>query len=165
MKRLLTGVAVASVAVLTFAGPASAAPKAPKSPEQITITIDVAAKGAPAPVTATGPISGTGTDVRKSRMHGRADLAKDVLTFAGGTVTVKDAGVRRTRLDKATCIRSLTEKGVWKIVRGTGAYEHAKGHGHFKATGTIQGTKTATGCDFKAPTGTIVVTAKGKVSI
>jgi hypothetical protein len=164
MKKLFAGVAVASVSMLTFAGTASAA--APKAPEQITITIDVAAaKGTPSLVTATGPISGTGTDVRTSRVHRHVDLAKDVLTFDGGTVVVKDVGVRRAKLDKTTCTRSFTEKGVWKIARGTDAYANAKGHGHFKATGTIQGAHTETGCDFTAPTGTIVVTAKGKVSV
>jgi hypothetical protein len=162
MKKLLAGVAVASLATLTFAGTAGAA--SPKAPEQVTITIDVAAaKGTPAPVTATGPISGTGTDVRKSRVFRHIDIAKDVLTFAGGTVTVRDAGIRRTKLDKTTCVRTFTEKGLWKIAKGTGDFATAKGHGHFKATGTIQGTQTGAGCDFTTPTGTIVVTAKGKV--
>ena len=32
-------------------------------------------------------------------------------------------------------------------------------------SGTIQGAQSGTGCDFKTPTGTIVVTAKGKVRI
>jgi hypothetical protein len=164
MKKLLAGVAVASLATLTLAGTAGAV--SPAAAQQVTITIDVAAaKGTPAPVTATGPISGTGTDVRKSRVLRRVDIAKDVLTFAGGTVTVRDVGLRRTKLDTTTCVRTLTERGLWRIAKGTGSYATAKGHGHFKATGTIQGAQTGTGCDFTTPTGTIVVTATGKVRI
>ena len=75
------------------------------------------------------------------------------------------AGIRRTKLDKTSCVRTLTEKGVWKIAKGTGAYATAKGHGHYKATGTIQGTHTDSGCDFTTPTGTIAVTATGKVRL
>jgi hypothetical protein len=164
MKKLISGVAVASLALLTLAGTASAA--SPAAAEHVTITIDVAAAiGTQAPLTATGPISGTGTDLRTARVLRRVDIAKDVLTFDGGTVTVKDVGVRRTKVDATTCIKTFTEKGLWTIARGTGAYAHAKGHGHYKATGTIQGVHNDATCIFKSPTGTIVVTADGKVRI
>jgi hypothetical protein len=86
-----------------------------------------------------------------------------VLTFGTDTVTVKDSGVRRTTLDATTCTKTLTEKGVWKITKGTGSFVHSKGHGHYKATGTIQGAVVTGGCDFSAPTGTITVTAVGRV--
>ena len=53
---------------------------------------------------------------------------------------------------------------MWKIARGTDAFAHAKGHGHYKATGTIYGVTGTSGCSFSSPTGTIVVNASGKVN-
>lgn len=169
MKKLVLCAATTSVVMLAFGGTAWAAPKAPKAPkppkanETITITVDVAAPNGPAPVTATGVFNGTGTDTRTSRAAGKTVHGKDVLTFDGGTVTVKDSGVRRTKLDKTSCTKTLTEKGVWKIVKGTGDFAHTKGHGHYKATGTIQGAVVTGGCNFSAPTGSITIVAKGRV--
>ena len=163
MKKLVVGTAALSVAMLALGGTASAAPKAPKANETITITLDVASPSGPAPVTAVGVFNGTGTDTRTARKAGKTDHGKDVLTFASGTVTVKDAGVRRTTLDKTTCTKTLSEKGVWKIAKGTGSFVHAKGHGHYKASGTIQGAVVSGGCDFSAPTGSITITASGRV--
>jgi hypothetical protein len=169
MKKLVVGTAALSVAMLAFGGAAWAAPKGPKAPkapkanETITITLDVAAPGGPAPVTAAGVFNATGTDTRTSRVAGKTDHGKDVLTFSGGTVTIKDSGVRRTKLDTTTCTKALTEKGVWKITKGTGDFVHTKGHGHYTATGTIQGAVVTGGCDFSAPTGSITITATGRV--
>jgi hypothetical protein len=172
MKKSLIGVATVSAAMLAFGGTAWAAPKppkpkAPKPNETITITIDAASPNGPSPVTASGVFNGSGNDTRTSRVAGkgaqRSVHAKDVLTFDTGTVTVKDSGVRRTTTDTTTCATTLNEKGIWKIVSGTGDFAHSKGHGHYKATGTIQGAVVTGGCDFSAPTGTITVTATGRV--
>jgi hypothetical protein len=168
MKKFCAGAAAVSVAMLAFGGTAWAAPKppkpkAPKPNETITITIDASAPNGPSPVTATGVFNGSGSDTRTARVAGKTDHARDVLTFDEGTVTVKDVGVRSVKLDKTTCTRSLKEKGVWKIVKGTGSFVHTKGHGHYKAVGTIQGTAGTNGCDFSAPTGSITVTATGRV--
>ena len=165
MKKAIVGATAVSVAMFAFGGTAWAAPKpkAPKPNETITITLDASSPNGPAPVTATGVFNGSGTDTRTSRVAGHTDHGKDVLTFGGGTVTVKDSGVRRAKVDTTTCAKTVTEKGVWKIVKGTGDFAHAKGHGHYKATGTIQGTVVTGGCDFSAPTGTITITAVGRV--
>jgi hypothetical protein len=168
MKKFYAGAATAFVAMLACTGTATAAPKAPKPKapkpnETIVVTIDATAPAGPSPVTASGVFNGTGTDTRTTRVAGKTDHGKDLLTFDGGTVTVKDSGVRSSKVDKTACTRSFTEKGVWKIVRGTGAFAHAKGQGHYKATGTLQGVAGSNGCDFSAPTGTITITATGRV--
>ena len=143
--------------------PSRPKPKAPKPNETITIAVDAASPNGPAPVTASGVFNGTGTDSRTSRIAGKSTHGRDVITFDGGTVTVKDAGVRSAKVDKTTCVKQVKEKGVWKIVRGTGDFAHTKGHGHYKATGSIQGAVVTGGCDFSAPTGTITVVATGRV--
>ncbi len=161
MKKCFAGALAFAVGMLMLGGTAGAAP--PKNNETITITIDAASPNGPSPVTATGVFNGSGTETRTSRAAGKSVHATDVFTFDTGTVTVKDKGVRSLKLDKSTCTRQLSEKGVWKITSGTGAFAHAKGKGHYKATGTIQGVSGTNGCDFSAPTGTITVTATGKV--
>ena len=168
MKRFYAGAAAVSVAMLAFGGTAWAAakppkPKAPKPNETITIVVDASMPNGPSPVTAGGHFSGTGTDVRTTRVAGKTDHAKDVLTFGTDTVTITAVGGRSVKLDTTACTKQLNEKGVWKIVHGTGAFVRASGHGHYKATGTIQGTMGTSGCDFSAPTGTITVIATGRV--
>jgi hypothetical protein len=161
MKKLVAGAAAVSVALLAFGGTAWAAPR---PTEQLTITVDVAHPDGPSPVTATGAFNGTGTDVRTSHIAKRIVHARDVFTFDGGTVTVRDIGRRTTKLDASTCTRTFTERGLWQIRRGTGTFAHARGEGHYKATGTINGVQGMSGCDFTAPTGTITVTATGHVN-
>ena len=96
MKKFAVGAAAVSAAVLVFGGTAWAAPKAPKGPkaakpnETIVITLDAASPGGPAPVTAAGVFNGTGTDTRTARLAGTTNHGKDVLTFAGGTVTLRE---------------------------------------------------------------------------
>jgi hypothetical protein len=161
MKNLCAGAAALALSVLAFGGTAGAATKPTVN---ITITIDVAHPHGPSPVTVTGAFNGSGTDVRTSHVKRRIDRARDVFTFDAGTVTVRDIGRRTSKLDASMCTRTFTERGGWKIARGTGSFAHAKGHGHYKATGTIHGVTSASGCDFSAPTGTIIVTATGKVN-
>ena len=161
MKKVWAGAAASALGLLALGGPAGAAAK---PTVKITITVDVAHSNGPSPVTVTGAFNGTGTDVRTSHVKHGIDRARDVFTFDNGTVTVKDVGRRTSKLDNSTCTRSFVERGVWKIARGTGAFVHAKGHGHYKATGTINGVAGTSGCDFSAPTGTIVVNASGKVN-
>jgi hypothetical protein len=163
MKKVCAGAAAFALTLLVFGGTAGAATK-PKPSVKITITVDVAHPHGPSPVTVTGAFNGTGTDVRTTRLKNRVDKARDVFTFANGTVTAKDVGRRTSKLDKTSCTRTFTERGVWTIARGTGAFAHAKGHGRYKATGTVNGVHGTSGCDFHAPTGMITVTATGKVN-
>lgn len=161
MKKLCAGAAAISLSLLAFGGTAWAAPR---PAEKIVITIDVAHPNGPSPVTASGAFNGTGTDTRTAHVSHGIDRARDVFTFDGGTVTVRDIGRRTAKLDTSTCTRRFTERGGWQITRGTGVFAHAKGRGHYKATGTILGVQGTSGCDFSAPTGSITVTATGKVN-
>jgi hypothetical protein len=160
--RKLYAVAAALPLSLMFVSPAWSAPR---SAQHVTITIDAtAAPGTPSPATATGPISGTGTDVQTSdRTAGRTDHATDVLTFPNGTVTIKNSGVDSSTIDASTCTGHIAARGIWTITGGTGDYAHAKGHGHFTVSGSIQGTPGPDGCG--PPTGSIVIEAVGKVSL
>ena len=142
MRKILV-FALAPLALLALAVPASAAP--PEA-QHFTITFDVSNPdpNAPGVVVATGPISGVGTDVQLSgRSAGRTDHAVDLLTFAAGSITVKDMAVTGPEnFDAATCTLHENDKGVFHITSGTGAYASAKGNGHFTITINIQATST-----------------------
>ena len=174
-KAWIAALALSVLAVGVLAGPAAAKPKdkhkpkAPKGNEHITITFDIATN-APGTVQATGPISGSGTDTQvSSKQHGRTTHDVDLLTFDAGTITVKDKSVVVSQsLDPSTCTSTEHDKGVFKITKGTGAYEGAKGHGHFTVDVTATGTPDANspnGCDFSNPTGSAVVEATGRVRL
>src|SRR6478672_7183629 len=107
--RKLTFVVIAAMPLsLMFA---SAAQAAPRQPEHLTITIDpTVPPGTPSPLTATGPISGAGTDTQTSgRSAGRTDHNTELLTFPNGTVTIKDSGVSTGNFDTTTCTQQFSE--------------------------------------------------------
>ena len=96
-------------------------------------------------------------------------LAVETLTFGSDTVKVKAVHTRGHRtVDAATCTATETGKGGFAITGGTGAYAKAKGRGKLTSTSTIVGTKDANspkGCNFKTPTGTIVIDATAFVTV
>ena len=168
MRKILV-FALAPLALLALAVPASAAP-----PDAPTLH-DHVRRVEPRPERTgggrrDGPISGVGTDVQVSgRSAGRTDHAVDLLTFAAGSITVKDMAVTGPEnLDAATCTLHESDKGVFHITSGTGAYTSAKGNGHFTITINIQATvdpSSPGGCNFDDVTGTVVVNADAKVKL
>ena len=163
MKKTAAAALVCAIGLFGLAAPAGAAKAAQ---ETATLTID--ASTGSGTVTASGAFAGSGTvDTLKSKTTGRVHHFLEKLTFGSDTVTVKAVTVRRSRtIDSATCAVTETDKGVWKITTGTGAFAQAKGYGHLVATANVTGTPDASkphGCDFSKLTGTITVDAKGRV--
>ena len=86
-------------------------------------------------VIANGPIHARGTDVVESE-------TEDTFVFPDGTLSVvhdpkKEGGTS----DPVTCYFTFTERGTYKVTGGTGAYEDARGHGRYTASGS------GVGCD------------------
>jgi glucose/arabinose dehydrogenase len=165
MKRTVTAAVVVALGLAGIATPAGAAPKKAKA-EQATLTIDYATGSGT--VDATGAFTGSGTvDTLKSKQAGRTRHFVERLTFGSDTVTLKAVAVRVSRsLDASTCTVAEKDKGAWIITKGTGTLAKAKGAGHFVANATVTGTPDASkpnGCDLSHLTGSIVVTAKGRV--
>jgi hypothetical protein len=152
-----------------LAAPAGAAPgKGGGKPAQETATLTVDAATGNGTVSAAGAFTGSGTsETLKGKIAGRTHHFVEKLTFGADTVTIKAVTVRRSRaVDSATCAVTEKDKGVWKIVSGTGAFAKAKGQGHLVADANVSGTPDTTkphGCDFSHLTGTVTVTAKGHV--
>ena len=82
-------------------------------------------------VAATGPVHAQGVDVAVSGLTDR-------FTFPDGSITIRHKvtpGSGRDSYDPVTCMFTFSEKGTWKVVKGTGAYAHAKGKGTHRVLG------------------------------
>ena len=167
MKKTAAVALVSALGLVGVAAPAGAA-KGGAKPAQETATLTIDAATGSGTVTAAGAFAGSGTvDTLKGKLAGRTHHFVEKLTFGADTVTIKAVAVRVSRtIDSSTCAVTEKDKGVWKIVSGTGAFAKAKGHGHLVANANVTGTPDATkpnGCDFSKLTGTITVDAQGRV--
>jgi hypothetical protein len=107
----------------------------------------------PQTVTAAGPIAATGTDTQ-------IGAHRDNFVFPAGTLTIRhEPQTTSQKFDGRTCVGTFTETGTYVIARGTGAYKHVTGSGHYKVNGIFQG------CDPTAPpqTFTIIIQAHGPI--
>jgi hypothetical protein len=76
-----------------------------------------------------GPIHAKGVD-KPVTNH------KDVFRFPAGSLIVRHQRVAGHRdHDPATCLFRFFERGTYKVVRGTGDYVGARGHGHYVVHG------------------------------
>jgi hypothetical protein len=80
-----------------------------------------------------GPIHAKGVDKVISN-H------KDVWRFPNGSLIVRNQKVAGHRdRDPATCLFRFFERGTYQVVRGTGDYAGAHGHGHYRVHGKFIG--------------------------
>jgi hypothetical protein len=88
---------------------------------------------------ANGPIHAKGTDTPVS-----AD--QDTFAFPDGTLTIEHQAAKpgKDSFDPVTCLGKYTERGTYEVTGGTGAYEDASGHGHYRVRVTV------VGCDQNA---------------
>jgi hypothetical protein len=99
----------------------------------------------PQTVTAAGPIAASGTDTQLG-------ARRDTFVFPAGTLTVRhELQTDTEKFDARTCVGTFVQTGTYVIQRGTGAYAHVTGSGHFRATGVFQG------CDHNAPPESVVI--------
>ena len=116
---------------------------------------DPSRDGTPATVVASGPIHAKGTDTVLSD-------TEDKLTFPAGTISLthhpKTSG---DSFDPVTCLFRFRERGTYQITGGTGAYEGARGHGHY----TVKG--LGVGCDENTPPEVFMlsISAKGPIHL
>ncbi|HET9647706.1 MAG TPA: hypothetical protein VFP34_05675 [Microlunatus sp.] len=90
-------------------------------------------------LTATGPISGVGTDTLLDHNLNPDGTFTDIDRFdlPLGQVILNDTYTATVRTDPTTCVSKITVTGTYHIVSGTGHYTGATGTGTFTATGTL----------------------------
>ena len=106
------------------------------------------------PVIGQGPIHAAGTDVQ-------VNDNLDRFIFPKGALRIRhQAKSSQQSFDPKTCLGTFSERGVYKITAGTGAYRHVSGHGRY----TVQG--YFIGCTDNDPSNvtSIVIKAHGPLS-
>lgn len=100
-----------------------------------------------------GPIHAHGKDVVVS---GHVDR----FVFPRGSITIRHRNTaQHQHFDKVTCYGVFTERGVYRVTRGSGAYAGAHGHGKFSVKGT------SFGCGKQPRIFQLVLHAAGPLSV
>lgn len=134
MKKAFAGVAVVAMIVLGAAGPASAKGTVKNQRFVLSNVNDVGV------VTATGPISGVGTDIEIGD-------TKSIFKFANGSVTITHIdSTSNESFNEKTCTGRFSGKGNYTIDNGTGVYAGATGSGTYTFRGNFAGVMTKNGC-------------------
>ncbi len=148
-KRVAVSVVAVGAAAVVWAGAASGT----TGSQRFSISIS----GTTGPVYASGPISGSGTDIEFTR--GRR-AGTDKFVFANGSVFVAhQASSQSQSFDPRSCLTQFTESGNYQLTSGAGAYRGVTGSGTYSARGTSRG------CDPKTASSRFFVTASGWTSL
>ena len=78
-----------------------------------------------------GPIHALGESVRLGPR-------RDRFVFRQGSLVIRHRpreGSQHETFDNATCLFTFRERGTWRVVRGTGIYADARGHGRYRVRG------------------------------
>jgi len=134
--------ALAAIALLaTLAG---AAQGRRTRAERITLSgATVHGVDTPIRVTATGPINGHGTAKDDDNPNGKGVLT---LYLPNGKVSITNKTTSlKAKMNASQCTATLTERGTFEIVGGTGRYEHATGNGAYTNRRKLIGSRTPNG--------------------
>jgi hypothetical protein len=105
------------------------------------------------PVIARGPIHAAGTDIQVNNL--------DRFVLPNGALRIRHhARASHESFDPKTCLGTFSERGVYKITAGTGAYSHLTGHGHYRVQGYF------IGCTENDPSNvlSVIIRAHGPLS-
>lgn len=156
--------ASATAPAMAMRGPDAAHP-ADNSQRFVMSYATVHGTDSPTSVTAAGPIHGQGsivdTPIRETP-HGV--ILRSVMTLPDGSVTLRADEEYSVKMDERTCTATNIGRGTWRVVSGTGAYEHTTGKGTFVRSTFIVGAFGDDGACLgrsampTAETGTLVLT-------
>jgi hypothetical protein len=150
LRHLVLTASLAVAGVGIAAGSVAAAPTK-AGIESFTATQSFTSEGGP--VTASGVINATGTDVVVSPTEDLFDFG------AAGTITVLHSPIASAvQFNEHTCTVMIHETGRYTFGNGTGAFADYSGSGTYRVSGT--GTDA---CSETGPVGTISISAKGPI--
>jgi hypothetical protein len=146
------GVATLAAAGLVGAAAASATNRAVPTERIVGLQNNPTANGL-AVVIGNGPIHAHGKDVV---VNGHVDR----FVFPRGSITIRHRNTgQHHHFDKVTCYGVFTQRGVYRVTRGTGAYAGAHGHGKFSLNGR------SFGCGKQPRIFQLVLHAAGPLSV
>jgi len=117
------------------------------------LVVQTSETGTP-PVIGTGPIHAAGKDIQ-------VNDNLDRFVFPKGALRIRHhAKSSHESFDPKTCLGTFSERGVYRIAAGTGAYSDVKGHGRYKVQGYF------IGCTENDPSNvlSVVIRAHGPLS-
>jgi hypothetical protein len=136
LRHVLLVPAIAAIAVIGLAAPASAQAK---SGTEHFLALSNSGTSKRYTLIGLGPIHARGVDIQLTG-------TKDRFKFPAGSLLVKHNPKHdHNTIDRKTCLFTYTESGTYKITGGTGAYKTAAGHGTY-AVNVI-----GIGCSQKKP--------------
>lgn len=133
MKRRHIVLGAISALAITIGGiaPAASATTTHSGTEHFLV-LQTSEQSAP-PLIGTGPIHAAGIDLQLNNHHDRFVFPKGALRIW------HTAKASNESFDPTTCLATFTERGVYTVLSGTGAYSHATGHGTYHLTGYFFG--------------------------
>ena len=151
----LRNIALATaVSAMTAIGVTSTASAAPMSGTEHFLAVTNSPNGTPS-VALSGPITDAGTDQIVNN-H------RDIFALSGGNLVVLHWATSHSQsTDKKTCTLRYNERGTYRVIRGTGDYAGAVGHGTYRLQVVAQG------CDQSKPPTVflLVIRASGPLHI
>lgn len=148
MKRHHLVLGLISALTLTVGGavPGAAAARSHSGIEHFLV-VQTSDTGSP-PIIGKGPIHAAGTDVQ-------VNDSRDRFVFPQGALRIRHhAKASHESFDPKTCLGTFSERGVYTVTGGTGAYSHVTGHGRYKVQGYF------IGCDENDPSNVLSVTIR-----
>lgn len=146
------GAAALAAAGLVGTAAASSASRAVPTERIVGLQNNPRANGF-AVVIGNGPIHAHGKDVVVS---GHVDR----FVFPRGSITIRHRNTaQHHHFDKVTCYGVFTQRGVYRVTGGTGAYAGVQGHGKFSVKGT------SFGCGKQPRIFQLVLHAAGPLSV
>ncbi|MGO8885945.1 MAG: hypothetical protein ACLQI7_20075 [Streptosporangiaceae bacterium] len=132
LAAVITTVAAAAMISGTSLAAASARPASPASPASSAHSgiehfqaMTTSATARPGSLIATGVFTAGGIDIVKGSKT-------DKFKFPGGSFTVRHHAVHtKQALNKKTCLFTLSQRGTYKLSRGTGGYARISGSGKY----------------------------------
>ncbi|MBV8735603.1 MAG: hypothetical protein JO342_16725 [Solirubrobacterales bacterium] len=145
LSRATTVVAtLALAAIALLATLTGAAHGTSRGAERITLRgVTVHGVDKPIRVTATGPINGHGTAKDDDNPNGKGVL---ILYLQNGEVSITNKTTSlEAKLNARRCTATITERGTFEIVGGTGQYKRATGNGTYTNRRKLIGARTPNG--------------------
>ncbi len=145
LSRIITVAATLTLAATALLTMLSGAAQGTGAREELITLRGATVHGVDRPirVTATGPVNGRGTAEDSDNGNGTGVLT---LYLPDGKVSITNKTISlKAKVNARQCTATLTERGAFEIIGGTGRYAHVTGSGTYTNRRTLDGARTPNG--------------------